>query len=130
MADAERRRFVFSCALAHPALAPLVELVLSASASRTPLRVRGGDTKAFHGSPAHGLPVLDTRDLSGVVAYEPTELVITALAGEVLSLPIELSIDPEKLPSSTNEITFRLHSADDPSIKTDAASRFIGPSVR
>jgi len=52
----------------HPALAPLVELVRSASAQRTPLRVRGGDTKAFHGSPAHGLPVLDTRDLSGVVA--------------------------------------------------------------
>ena len=69
----------------HPALAPLVELVRSASAQRTPLRVRGGDTKAFHGSPAHGLPVLDTRDLSGVVAYEPTELVITALAGTPLA---------------------------------------------
>ncbi len=66
--------------------------------------------------------------LDGLVYEGKSE--ITALAGEVLSLPIELSIDPEKLPSSTNEITFRLHSADDPSIKTDAASRFIGPSVR
>ncbi len=66
--------------------------------------------------------------LDGLVYEGKSE--ITALAGEVLSLPIELSIDPENLPSSTNEITFRLHSADDPSIKTDAASRFIGPSVR
>ncbi|HUE92365.1 cytochrome c oxidase accessory protein CcoG [Pseudomonas sp.] len=66
--------------------------------------------------------------LDGLVYEGKSE--ITALAGEVLSLPIELSIDPSSLPSSTNEITFRLHSADDPSIKTDAASRFIGPSVR
>jgi cytochrome c oxidase accessory protein FixG len=55
---------------------------------------------------------------------------IKALAGEVLSLPVELSIDPEKLPSSANEIIFRLHAVDDPSIKTAADSRFIGPSVR
>jgi cytochrome c oxidase accessory protein FixG len=77
----------------------------------------------------HEVTYLITADgLDGLVYEGKSE--ITALAGEVLSLPIELSIDPEKLPSSTNEITFRLHSADDPSIKTDAASRFIGPSVR
>ena len=72
--------------------------------------------------------LIEADGLDGLVYEGKSE--ITALAGEVLSLPIELSIDPEKLPSSTNEITFRLHSADDPSIKTDAASRFIGPSVR
>ena len=73
-------------AATHPALAPLVESVLSASASRTPLCVRGGNTKAFHGPAApSGATVLDTRDLSGVVAYEPTELVITALAGTPLT---------------------------------------------
>ncbi|HLA29480.1 MAG TPA: cytochrome c oxidase accessory protein CcoG [Pseudomonas sp.] len=55
---------------------------------------------------------------------------IKALEGEVLSLPVELSIDPSSLPSSTNEISFHLQSVDDPSIKTDADSRFIGPSVR
>jgi cytochrome c oxidase accessory protein FixG len=77
----------------------------------------------------HEVTYLITADgLDGLVYEGKSE--ITALAGEVLSLPIELSIDPEKLPSSTNEITFRLHAADDPSIKTDAASRFIGPSVR
>lgn len=70
----------------HPALAPLVEQVLSASASGTPLRVRGGNTKAFHGPAAPaGTHELDTRLLSGVVAYEPTELVVTALAGTPLA---------------------------------------------
>ncbi|PJE45143.1 MAG: cytochrome c oxidase accessory protein CcoG [Pseudomonas sp.] len=72
--------------------------------------------------------LIEADGLDGLVYEGKRE--IKAIAGEVLSLPVELSIAPEKLPSSTNEITFRLHSADDPSIKTDAASRFIGPSVR
>ncbi|MET1076427.1 MAG: cytochrome c oxidase accessory protein CcoG [Pseudomonas sp.] len=55
---------------------------------------------------------------------------IRALAGEVLSVPVELSIDPEQLPSSTNEILFRIESVDDARIHNDADSRFIGPSVR
>jgi len=73
-------------AATHPAMGPLVEQVLSASARRTPLRVRGGDTKAFHGQPQAGAgEVMDTRALSGVVSYEPTELVVTALAGTPLA---------------------------------------------
>ena len=55
---------------------------------------------------------------------------ITAAEGEVFSLPVELSIDPEKLPSSTNEIVFTVKAVDDPSIQSDSDSRFIGPSVR
>ncbi len=55
---------------------------------------------------------------------------VRALAGEVYSFPVELSIAPEKLPSSANNIVFHVQSADDPSIKNDADSRFIGPSVR
>ena len=55
---------------------------------------------------------------------------VRALAGEVLAIPVELSIDAEKLPSSTNEITFRIRATDDESIHNDASSRFIGPSVR
>ena len=72
--------------------------------------------------------LIEADGLDGLVYEGKRE--IKAIAGEVLSLPVELSIAPEKLPSSTNEITFHLHSVDDPSLKTDAASRFIGPSVR
>ncbi|WP_239669457.1 hypothetical protein, partial [Pseudomonas aeruginosa] len=41
-----------------------------------------------------------------------------------------LSIEPEKLPSTTNEIVFTIESADDPSIHKEAKSRFIGPRTR
>ncbi len=51
-------------------------------------------------------------------------------AGEVLAIPVELSIAPEKLPSSANKIRFKAHALEDSSIKNDADSRFIGPSVR
>lgn len=77
----------------------------------------------------HAVTYLITADGLDDLVYEGKRE-IKAVAGEVLSLPVELSIEPEKLPSSTNEITFHLQAVDDPSIKTNAASRFIGPSVR
>lgn len=55
---------------------------------------------------------------------------IHAAAGELITIPVELSIAPEKLPSSTNDIVFHIRSANDSSIKDDAESRFIGPSIR
>ncbi|MBU1331089.1 MAG: cytochrome c oxidase accessory protein CcoG [Gammaproteobacteria bacterium] len=72
--------------------------------------------------------VISADGLDGLV-YEGREE-IKARAGEILSLPVELSIDPEKLPSSTNEIRFRIRATSDATIQSDADSRFIGPSVR
>ncbi|KAF0164145.1 MAG: glycolate oxidase FAD binding subunit [Rhodocyclaceae bacterium] len=51
---------------------------------RKPLRLRGGGSKDFYGGPLSG-DVLDTRGYSGIVGYEPTELVITARAGTPLA---------------------------------------------
>ncbi len=62
----------------------LIEQVRAAAAARTPLRIRGGDTKAFLGEPLQGQP-LDTREWSGIVSHEPTELVITVRAGTPLA---------------------------------------------
>lgn len=59
------------------------ERIRASSASRTPLRIRGGGTKDFYGEAPHG-EFLDTRDYRGIVDYEPTELVITARAGTPL----------------------------------------------
>ncbi|WPC06962.1 cytochrome c oxidase accessory protein CcoG [Pseudomonas benzenivorans] len=72
--------------------------------------------------------LIEAEGLDGLVYEGKRE--VKALAGEVLSLPVELSIEPEKLPSSTNEIRFRIQSIDDARITNDADSRFIGPSVR
>ena len=55
---------------------------------------------------------------------------IKVAAGEIFSQPVELSMAPEKLPSSTNEVKFILKDADDDSIHVEAKSRFIGPQIR
>ncbi|MBA3812037.1 MAG: glycolate oxidase subunit GlcE [Caulobacteraceae bacterium] len=58
----------------------LAEAVRSASERGAPLRIVGGDTKGFYGRRVDG-EVLDVSGHRGVVAYEPSELVITARAG-------------------------------------------------
>lgn len=57
--------------------------IASATASGTPLRIRGNGTKDWYGQQLEG-EVLDTTPYSGIVAYDPTELVITARAGTTL----------------------------------------------
>jgi glycolate oxidase FAD binding subunit len=62
----------------------LVDTVREAHARGDALRIRGGDTKTFYGRIALGGPV-STAGHTGIVAYEPTELVITACAGTPLA---------------------------------------------
>ena len=66
------------------ALAQIADRVRAAAADQTPLRLRGGGTKDFHGLALHG-EVLDTRALRGIVSYEPSELVVTVRAGTPLA---------------------------------------------
>ncbi|HEX7689968.1 MAG TPA: glycolate oxidase subunit GlcE, partial [Burkholderiaceae bacterium] len=61
----------------------LAERVREASETRIPLRIRGGDTKAFLAGLADG-PVLDMRVHAGIVDYAPSELVVTVRAGTPL----------------------------------------------
>ncbi len=62
----------------------LRDQVMAAQAAGRPLEIRGGGTKSFYGETPSG-ELLDMRPLSGVISYEPTELVITALAGTPLA---------------------------------------------
>ncbi|MES2019488.1 MAG: glycolate oxidase subunit GlcE [Pseudomonadota bacterium] len=48
------------------------------------LRIRGGGTKDWYGQRLEG-DILDTRGFSGIIDYEPTELVITARCGTPLA---------------------------------------------
>ena len=69
----------------EPVLQHLMERVRDAAAHQTPLRIRGGGSKDFHGGvPLQG-EALDTRAYSGIVSYEPSELVVTARAGTPLA---------------------------------------------
>jgi glycolate oxidase FAD binding subunit len=58
--------------------------ILTAAATKQSLRIRGGGTKDWYGQALAG-DMLDTRGLSGIVDYEPTELVITARSGTPLA---------------------------------------------
>lgn len=60
------------------------EQVRAARAGGQALRIRGGGTKDFYGQALAG-SILDTRAYSGIVAYDPTELVITARCGTPLA---------------------------------------------
>lgn len=60
------------------------ERVRDAASRGACLRVRGGGSKDHLGDTTRG-EVLDTRECQGIVAYEPSELVIRARAGTLLA---------------------------------------------
>ena len=70
--------------MADAALDAIVDQVRAARADRTALDIQGGGTKAFYGEAPRGAP-LDMRPLAGISSYEPSELVVTARAGTLLS---------------------------------------------
>ncbi|MGV8842233.1 MAG: glycolate oxidase subunit GlcE [Pseudomonas sp.] len=73
------------------ASAALLEQVNQALVSATPLRIQGGNSKAFLGRPVSG-EVLDSRAHRGIVSYDPTELVVTVRAGTPLT-ELEAALD-------------------------------------
>jgi glycolate oxidase FAD binding subunit len=66
------------------ALPQITDRIRAASADGTALRIRGGGSKDFYGQSLQG-ELLDTTGLSGILSYEPTELVVTAGAGTPLA---------------------------------------------
>lgn len=68
-----------------PDLQILQERIREAGANRRPLCIRGGGSKDFYGGALQG-EALDTAALAGIVDYEPTELVVTARAGTLLTV--------------------------------------------
>ena len=59
------------------------EQILAAAKTKTPLSIQGGGTKSWYGN-ANTFTTLDTRPYSGILEYQPEELVITACAGTPL----------------------------------------------
>lgn len=56
----------------------VVEFVRASRAARTPFEIVAGGTRRAVGRPVGDLPMLDVSPLSGIVKYEPAELIITA----------------------------------------------------
>jgi glycolate oxidase FAD binding subunit len=81
-----------------PTVQALQERVRAAAAAKAPLMVVGGGSKAFYGNEARG-DAFDVRAVSGIVDYEPTELVVTVRGGTTLAeLEARLAAHNQMLP--------------------------------
>ena len=62
-------------------------VIRAAAEQKTPLQIRGGGTKDFYGNPVltQSNTMLDATAYTGIIEYEPTELVISARAGTRLA---------------------------------------------
>ncbi len=70
------------------------EIICTAAEHKSPLQIRGGGTKDFYGNTimTQNTMLLDAAAYSGIIEYEPTELVITARAGTRLA-DLEAALD-------------------------------------
>lgn len=76
----------------------LIEQVKQAISRGAPLCIRGGGSKTFYGRAGVG-ETLDVSGHRGIIAYEPTELVITARAGTPLAeIEAALAANNQMLP--------------------------------
>ena len=71
--------------------ATLADRIRAAAAAKTPLRIVGGDTKAFCGRQIEAGP-LSAAGHRGIIDYDPSELVVVARAGTPLA-EIEARLD-------------------------------------
>ena len=60
--------------------------IRQAASDRRTLRIQAGHTKHFYGEQTNAHEVLDVREHTGVVSYEPSELVVTARCGTPLQV--------------------------------------------
>ena len=67
-----------------PHIAPYIDRIRAAAADGTPLRLRGGGSKDFYGQGLTG-ELLSTRELGGIMSYEPSELVVRVRTGTRLA---------------------------------------------
>ncbi len=70
--------------MAESFVSELCERVRDRAASGKALRIRGGGTKDFYGAGRRDAELVEMSGWSGVVAYEPKELVLTVRAGTAL----------------------------------------------
>jgi glycolate oxidase FAD binding subunit len=75
-------------------IADLCERVRGHAERKAPVRIRGGGSKDFYGEEIAG-ETLEMSGYSGIVAYEPKELVLTVRAGTRLS-EVEAELDSQR----------------------------------
>ncbi len=108
--------------------AEVEQVVARASASRTPLSIVGGGTRAGFGRPAQTAETISLAGLSGITLYEPGEMVIAALAGTPLA-EVEAALDArgQMLTFEPMDHRLLLGTTGEPTIGAIAAMNVSGP---
>ena len=106
----------------------LASIIKKAHADKTPLRIRGGGTRADLGRPAQPAGVLSTRGLSGITLYDPGALTLIAKAGTPMA-KIEAVLDKENQMLAFEPIDYRglLGTDGEPTIGGTVAANISGP---
>ncbi|MCP1334837.1 glycolate oxidase subunit GlcE [Futiania mangrovi] len=113
----------------HPAdEAQLAEAVAAAVASETPVAVAGGGTRSGLGRPVEAGALIDTRGMSGVLFYEPGELVLSARAGTPLA-EIVAMLDAEGQELACEPMDFAALSGLDPAEASGTLGGMVAAGV-
>jgi glycolate oxidase FAD binding subunit len=108
--------------------AEAVSVVMDARAHRTPLVIEGGGTRTGLGRPVQAAATLSTKSLSGIVFYEPAELVIRARAGTPLAdVEAALAEKGQVLPFEPMDHRGVYGSQGEPTIGAVASCNISGP---
>ena len=118
---------------AGPASAPtdeaeLAEAIAAAAASRAPLEIAGGGTRAGLGRPVQADRTLSTRGLSGIRLYEPGALTLVVGAGTPMAeVEAALAAEGQMLPFEPMDHRALLGTQGEPTIGGAVAVNASGP---
>lgn len=108
--------------------AEAAEAVRTARADGQKLRIQGGGTRGGLGRPVRADATLSSAGLTGVTAYEPAELVISARAGTPLShIESEIAAKGQMLPFEPMDHRAIYATQGEPTIGAIAACNISGP---
>lgn len=106
----------------------LAEVISWAAAENAGLEVVAGGSKRALGRPAQAKHVLDVSSISGIVSYEPAELILTARPGTPLTvIRDELEAKGQMLAFEPPNWCALLHSAGTPTLGGTLACNLAGP---
>lgn len=106
----------------------LADVIAGAAAKKTPLAIVGGGTRAGLGRPVQAAATLSTAKLSGIMLYEPAELVLSARAGTPLA-EVEAALAAKSQRLAFEPIDHRgiFGSGGEPTVGAVAAANLSGP---